>query len=78
MDWANSTLRGTRLNVFVCPSDSYNDASNPFLTASDSATYPGITPMNFMTGEHLLNWARGSYGAIEGATDAEPNAWPWA
>ena len=71
MDWANSTLRGTRLSVFVCPSDSYNDAGNPFLTASDSATYAGITPMNFMTGEHLLNWARGSYGAIEGATDAD-------
>ena len=71
MDWANSTLRGTRLSVFVCPSDSYNDASNPFLTASDSATYAGITPMNFMTGEPLLNWARGSYGAIEGATDAD-------
>ncbi|MGZ3301760.1 MAG: DUF1559 family PulG-like putative transporter [Isosphaeraceae bacterium] len=71
MDWANSTLRGTRLSVFVCPSDSYNDAGNPFLTASDSATYAGITPMNFMTGEHLPNWARGSYGAIEGATDAD-------
>ena len=71
MDWANSTLRGTRLNVFVCPSDSYNDSGNPFLTASDSATYPGITPMNFMTGEQLLNWARGSYGAVEGATDGD-------
>ena len=71
MDWANSTLRGTRLSVFVCPSDSYNDPGNPFLTASDSATYTGITPMNFMTGEPLLNWARGSYGAIEGATDAD-------
>ena len=73
MDWANSTLRGTRLNVFVCPSDSYNDPSNPFLTASDSSTYTGITPKNFMTGELLLNWARGSYGANEGATDTDHN-----
>jgi prepilin-type N-terminal cleavage/methylation domain-containing protein/prepilin-type processing-associated H-X9-DG protein len=71
MDWANSTLRGTRLNVFVCPSDSYNDVGNPFLTASDSATYPGITPLNFATGEKLLNWARGSYGAVEGGTDGD-------
>jgi len=71
MDWANATLRGTRLSVFVCPSDSYNDSSNPFLTASDSSTYAGITPVNQMTGEPLLNWARGSYGANQGATDTD-------
>jgi len=75
MDWANSTLRATRLSVFVCPSDSYNDPGNPFLTASDDATYntpsTPITPLNFMTGEKLLNWARGSYGANEGATDTD-------
>jgi prepilin-type processing-associated H-X9-DG protein len=71
MDWANSTLRGTRLSVFVCPSDSYNDSSNPFLTADDSSTYTGITPLNQMTGELLLNWARGSYGANQGASDTD-------
>ena len=64
--WTGRTrLSGTRLSVFVCPSDSYNDAGNPFLTASDSATYAGITPMNFMTGEPLLNWARAATGRLK-------------
>jgi prepilin-type N-terminal cleavage/methylation domain-containing protein len=71
MDWANSTLRGTRLSVFVCPSDGYNDASNPWCTASDATNYPGIAPLNWNNGQPLLNWARGSYGAVEGGTDGD-------
>jgi prepilin-type N-terminal cleavage/methylation domain-containing protein len=71
MDWANSTLRGTRLSVFVCPSDAYNDAANLWCTASDAANYPGIAPINWTTGEPMLNWARGSYGAVEGGTDGD-------
>jgi prepilin-type N-terminal cleavage/methylation domain-containing protein/prepilin-type processing-associated H-X9-DG protein len=71
MDWANSTLRGTRLNVFTCPSDSYNTTSNPFYTSSDLANYPKISPMDARTGTPLLNWARGNYGANYGATDMD-------
>src|SRR5262249_31096244 len=73
MDWANSTLRGTRLSVFVCPSDAYNDAANMWCSASDAANFPGIAPTNWNTGEPMLNWARGSYGAVEGGTDGDHN-----
>ena len=65
MDWANSTLRGTRLSVFVCPSDSLNDVGNMFYTAGDFASFPSIAPTNQMTGETLLSWARGNYGAVQ-------------
>jgi prepilin-type N-terminal cleavage/methylation domain-containing protein/prepilin-type processing-associated H-X9-DG protein len=74
MDWANSTLRSTRLGVMVCPSDPYNDVGNPFWTAGDDAASfnsPSITPINHMTGEKLLNWARGNYAANGGGTDAD-------
>jgi prepilin-type N-terminal cleavage/methylation domain-containing protein len=71
MDWANSTLRGTRLSVFVCPSDAYNDTGNLWCTASDAANYPGIAPINWTNGQPLLNWARGNYGAVEGGTDGD-------
>ena len=71
MDWANSTLRSTRINAFLCPSDS-NNSSNPyFFTASDLAATPQYAPMDHRTGTPLLNWARGSYGAISGATDSD-------
>src|SRR5262245_62012368 len=49
MDWANSTLRSTHLNVFICPSDSYNDATSVFYTQSDAASFPSIAPQNQMT-----------------------------
>jgi len=74
MDWANSTLRSTRLNVFVCPSDSYNDPSNNFLSSSADVTdqYLSSTlPNDPRTGTLLLNWARGNYGAVEGGTDSD-------
>src|SRR5262249_9794962 len=45
MDWANATLRGTRMSVFVCPSDAYNDASNLWCTDSDVVNFPGIAPI---------------------------------
>ena len=43
MDWANSTLRSTRVNVFVCPSDAYNDPSNNFLSSSADVTDPYLS-----------------------------------
>ena len=74
MDWANSTLRSTRLSVFVCPSDTYNDTSNNFLSSPADVTdqYLSSTlPNDPRTGTLLLNWARGNYGAVEGGTDSD-------
>jgi prepilin-type processing-associated H-X9-DG protein len=70
MDWANATVRSTRLNVFVCPSDSYNDTSNNFMSSSSDLTL-GITPTDPRSGLQLGNWARGNYGAVQGATDSD-------
>ena len=50
MDWANSTLRSTRLNVFVCPTDANNQAGNFFFTGSDWPTTPQCAPMDQRTG----------------------------
>ncbi len=69
MDWANSTLHGTTLNVFVCPTDAYNNSGNKFMSGSDVAF--GFTPTDPRTGTPLLNWARGSYGAVQGGTDTD-------
>ena len=71
MDWANATLRSTRLNVFVCPTDPNNGPAKCSSPASDVANFPSFTPMDQRTGTPLLNWARGNYGAIQGATDAD-------
>jgi prepilin-type N-terminal cleavage/methylation domain-containing protein/prepilin-type processing-associated H-X9-DG protein len=71
MDWANQTLRSTWLNAFTCPSDSNNNTSNPFFTASDAMNFAAITPKDPRTGTPLLNWARGNYGANYGATDMD-------
>ena len=71
MDWANATLRSTTLNVFICPSDPNNTSSNKFYSASDLANFPEIAPMDQRTNTPLLNWARGNYGAIQGATDMD-------
>ena len=74
MDWANSTLRSTRLNVFVCPSDGYNDTSNNFLSSSADATDADLSstlPNDPRSGALLLNWARGNYGAVQGGTDTD-------
>jgi prepilin-type N-terminal cleavage/methylation domain-containing protein/prepilin-type processing-associated H-X9-DG protein len=71
MDWANQTLRGTRLNVFVCPTDPNNNPSNMFYTPSDFANYPQYAPMDQRTKTPLTNWARGNYGAVQGATDPD-------
>ena len=71
MDWANTTLRTTRLNVFICPTDPNNKPSNAFFTAADAANFPQDTPMDQRTNTPLLNWARGNYGAVQGATDAD-------
>ena len=71
MDWANTTLRSTRLNVFVCPTDPNNQVGNNFFSASDATTYSSFAPKDQRTGAVLTNWARGNYGSIQGATDAD-------
>jgi prepilin-type N-terminal cleavage/methylation domain-containing protein/prepilin-type processing-associated H-X9-DG protein len=71
MDWANQTLRSTNLNVFVCPSDPNNKPSNAFFSQSDFANFGQIAPRDPRTNAPLLNWARGNYGAVQGATDAD-------
>jgi prepilin-type N-terminal cleavage/methylation domain-containing protein/prepilin-type processing-associated H-X9-DG protein len=71
MDWANTTLRSTRLSVFVCPTDSYNGPDKFFYTPSDYANYPQYAPMDYRTNTPLTNWARGNYGAVQGATDPD-------
>jgi prepilin-type N-terminal cleavage/methylation domain-containing protein/prepilin-type processing-associated H-X9-DG protein len=71
MDWANSTLRSTRLNVFVCPTDSLNRPENNFYSTSDFQNFPQYAPMDQRTNTPLTNWARGNYGAVHGATDPD-------
>lgn len=71
MDWANQTLRSTRLNVFVCPTDANNTTANNFFSSSDLTMYASIVPTDQRTGTPLTNWARGNYGAVQGATDAD-------
>ena len=71
MQWANSTLRSTTLRAFTCPSDPYNNSGNPFFTPADASNFPSIAPVNQQTGEVLINWARGNYGAVQGATDSD-------
>jgi prepilin-type N-terminal cleavage/methylation domain-containing protein/prepilin-type processing-associated H-X9-DG protein len=71
MDWANATLRSTRLNVFTCPSDAYNTPGNFFWQPSDAAAFSSISPKDPRTGTQLTNWARGNYGANQGGTDMD-------
>jgi prepilin-type processing-associated H-X9-DG protein len=70
LDWANTTLRTTRLAVFVCPDDPYNTPSNMFYQAGDFANFPDFPPFQ-NAGIVALNWARGNYGAIQGGTDGD-------
>ncbi len=74
MDWANTTVRSTRLNVFVCPTDAYNNPGNNFYQVSDVSLFAsaGITgPQDLAKGIPLTNWARGNYGAVQGNTDPD-------
>ena len=71
MDWANSTMRSTQLSVFVCPEDAYNGPDKFFYTPDDFAKYPQYAPMDQRTNTPLTNWARGNYGAVQGATDPD-------
>jgi prepilin-type N-terminal cleavage/methylation domain-containing protein/prepilin-type processing-associated H-X9-DG protein len=74
MDWCNTTVRSTRLNVFVCPTDAFNDPANNFFQPSDIAlfTAQGVTfPEDKKNGIPLTNWARGNYGAVQGNTDPD-------
>ncbi len=71
MDWCNTTVRSTRLAVFVCPTDPNNAPGSFFYTPSDFQSYPQLAPMDQMRGIPLTNWARGNYGAVQGATDPD-------
>jgi prepilin-type N-terminal cleavage/methylation domain-containing protein/prepilin-type processing-associated H-X9-DG protein len=75
VDWRNATLRGTRLNVFTCPTDPNNGPNNFFFNNANDASF-GITPVD-QNGTPQMNWARGNYGANQGATDADHmvNGW---
>jgi prepilin-type N-terminal cleavage/methylation domain-containing protein/prepilin-type processing-associated H-X9-DG protein len=70
MSWASQTLISTRLSVFVCPTDANNQPGAFFFPASDAAAYPSYIPGK-EAGAQLVNWARGNYGSIQGATDAD-------
>jgi prepilin-type N-terminal cleavage/methylation domain-containing protein/prepilin-type processing-associated H-X9-DG protein len=70
LDWANTTLRTTSLATFVCPSDPNNTPGNMFYQASDYQNYPDFPPFQ-NAGFVALNWARGNYGAVQGATDGD-------
>ncbi len=70
LDWANTTVRGTRLNVMVCPSDPNNTPANNFYQSSDYSKFPDYPPFK-NAGFVALNWARGNYGAVQGATDSD-------
>jgi hypothetical protein len=70
LDWANTTVRTTALQVFTCPTDPYNTPSNMFYQASDFQNFPDFPPFN-NAGFVALNWARGNYGAVQGATDSD-------
>jgi prepilin-type N-terminal cleavage/methylation domain-containing protein/prepilin-type processing-associated H-X9-DG protein len=71
MDWCNTTVRSSRLGVFVCPTDPNNGPDAFFYTTSDYQNYPQYAPMDQMKGIPLTNWARGNYGANQGATDPD-------
>jgi prepilin-type N-terminal cleavage/methylation domain-containing protein/prepilin-type processing-associated H-X9-DG protein len=71
MDWCNTTVRSSRLAVFVCPTDPNNGPDSFFYTPSDYQNYPTYAPMDQMKGIPLTNWARVNYGAVQGATDPD-------
>jgi len=71
MDWANQTLRSTRLAAFLCPSDPNNGPENAFFSTSDAANFSQYAPKDQRNGTPLTNWARGNYGAVHGATDLD-------
>jgi prepilin-type processing-associated H-X9-DG protein len=71
MDWCNTTVRSSRLAVFICPTDPNNGPDAFFYTPSDYQNYPQYAPMDQMKGIPLTDWARGNYGAVQGATDPD-------
>jgi prepilin-type processing-associated H-X9-DG protein len=71
MDWCNTTVRSSRLAVLICPTDPNNGPDAFFYTPSDYQNYPQYAPMDRMKGIPLTNWARGNYGAVQGATDPD-------
>lgn len=70
MNWASQTLISTRLSAFVCPSDPNNQSGSFFFTAADATNFPAFIPGS-TAGVSLINWARGNYGSIQGASDAD-------
>ncbi len=53
MDWACTTVRSTRLNVFACPTDPNNTPGNNFFSASDATNFPSLAPKDQRTGKDL-------------------------
>lgn len=74
MDWACATVRTARINSFLCPTDPKNGPENPFFSTDDAANYPQLAPRDQRNGVLLTNWARGNYGAVQGATDPDHQA----
>src|SRR5262245_31041893 len=65
MDWAASTVRSTRLAVFICPTDGYNETSNNFLSTHiphlrlKVCRHSELIPSNWMTRRCTgSGWAR--------------------
>ncbi len=54
----------------VCPSDPNNTPTNNFYQSSDLANFPDFPPFK-EAGFVATNWARGNYGAVQGATDGD-------
>jgi prepilin-type N-terminal cleavage/methylation domain-containing protein/prepilin-type processing-associated H-X9-DG protein len=71
MDWACTTVRSASLKVFICPTDPNNRPDNAFYSTSDATAYPQYAPTDQRNGTILTNWARGNYGAVQGATDPD-------
>jgi prepilin-type N-terminal cleavage/methylation domain-containing protein/prepilin-type processing-associated H-X9-DG protein len=69
LNWRGVTVRSAIIGTFICPSDSYNDNSNPFNTDPNNPVGP-----QDVNGNQQLGWARGNYGANQGATDADHQA----
>ncbi len=71
MDWCNTTVRTTRLGVFVCPTDSNNQNGAFFYDQTAYSSNPAQAPKDPQSGGPLLNWARGNYASVNGSSDID-------
>jgi prepilin-type N-terminal cleavage/methylation domain-containing protein/prepilin-type processing-associated H-X9-DG protein len=68
LDWSNTTVRTAAIQAFVCPTDPNNNPGNMFFSNPNDAS-TGTVPKD--ANGPRMNWARGNYGAVQGATDAD-------